>query len=223
MPLKQVMAYLLKELEEKAHLQEKIQTSSRKIILFSKQAVMAMHRHDLGEAESKLKEAENLLHELETGQLGSSDMRGGPARTSCQEYAEAKILLATARDEDLPSPREIGVPSVSYVLGLADAIGEFRRAAVDSLTTGNIKRAEDYLQLMQEVYEELLPLQDFYTLISELRRKMDVARHLIELTFSDVSSETRRDSLERALRLLEKQIEVNRIEDRPKQDPEPGP
>jgi len=165
---------------------------------------------------------EDLLRKLETSQLASPDTRGGPVRTAYQEYTEAKVLLTTVRGEDLPTPREIGVPTISYILGLADAIGEFRRAAIDSLRTGDIGRAEHYLQLMQGVYEELLPLQDFYPLISELRRKMDVARHLIELTFSDVSSETRRDSLERALRLLEKRIEVNKSEDRPKQDPERG-
>jgi len=217
------MADLLKELEEKAHLLDETQASSRKIILFSKQAVMAMHRHDLEEAESKLNEAEDLLRKLGTSQLASPDTRGGPIRTAYQEYTEAKVLLATVKGEDLPSPGEIDVPTISYILGLADAIGEFRRAAIDSLRTGDIGRAEHCLQLMQGVYEELLPLQDFYPLISELRRKMDVARHLIELTFSDVSSETRRDSLERALRLLEKRIEVNKSEDRPKQDPERGP
>jgi len=222
MPLKEVMASLLKELEEKACLLDEMHASSRKIILFSKQAVMAIHRHDLTGAESKLNEAEILLRKLETSQPASPDARGGPIRTAYQEYTEGKILHTSVRGEDFPSPKEIGVPTISYILGMADAIGELRRAAVDALRTGEIGKAEHYLQLMEEVYQELLPLQDFYSLISELRRKMDVARHLVELTFSDVSSETRRDSLERALRLLEKRIKVNEDEDRPKQDSERG-
>ena len=222
MPLKEIMAILLTELDQKARMLDEVQASSRKVILFSKQAVMAMHRHDLTDAESKLNEAEALLRRLETGLLASPDTRGGALRTAYQEYTEAKVLLTSLRGEDFPSPREIGVPTISYILGLADAIGEFRRAAVDALRRGDVGKAENYLQLMEEVYQELLPLQDFYPLISELRRKMDVARHLIELTFSDVSSETRRDSLERALRLLERRIEVNEGEDRPKQDSERG-
>ncbi len=222
MPLKEVMASLLKELEEKTRLLDETHASSRRIILFSKQAVMAMHRHDLTDAEFKLNEAETILRKLETSQSTSPDMRGGPIRTAYQEYTEAKVLLTSVRGEDFPSPNEIGVPTISYVLGLADAIGEFRRAAVDGLGKGEIGKAERYLQLMEEVYQELLPLQDFYPLISELRRKMDVARHLVELTFSDVSSETRRASLEKALRHLEKRIEVNEGEDRLKQDSERG-
>ena len=222
MLLKEIMASLLTELEQKARILDEVQASFRRVILFSKQAVMAIHRHDLTDAESKLNEAETLLRKLETSVAASPDMRGGATRTAYQEYAEAKVLLTSVKEEGFLSPEEIGVPTIPYILGLADAIGEFRRTAVDGLRRGDIGKAENYLQLMEDVYQELLPIQDFYPLISELRRKMDVARHLIELTFSDVSSESHRDSLERALRLLEKRIKVNEGEDRPKQDTERG-
>ena len=50
-------------------------------------------------------------------------------------------------------------------------------------------------------------MDNAYLLIPGLRRKCDVARHLIETTRGDVAIETRRKSLENAIRKLEKTIE----------------
>ncbi len=211
MSFREVMASLLSEFEEKSKILDEVQASSRKVVLLSKQAVMAMHRQNHVEAATKLSGAEAILRRLETA-LSTSALQDGPARTAYQEYAEAKILLASVKEERLPSPREIGVPTIPYVLGLADAIGEFRRSAIEALRRGEIGKAESCLRLMEEVYQELLPFQDFYHLISELRRKLDVSRHLIELTLSDVSSEHRRYSLERAISNLEKRIGVDESE-----------
>ncbi|MEM3041114.1 MAG: hypothetical protein QXG97_03700 [Nitrososphaerota archaeon] len=209
MPFKDVMATLLHEIEEKARVLDEAQAYSRRVVLFSKQAVMAMHRQDLQEAVSKLSEAEKILMELDKLLL---DPSASYVKTAYQEYSEAMILLASIRGEEFPSPRDIGVPTIPYILGLADCIGELRRSALDALRRGEIGVAERRLLLMEEVYSELLPFLDFYPMFSELRRKMDVARHLIELTLGDVSWEQRRGSLERALKLLEKRIVVDKGE-----------
>ncbi|MEM2922339.1 MAG: haloacid dehalogenase [Candidatus Bathyarchaeia archaeon] len=203
------MATLLHEIEEKARVLDEAQAYSRRVVLFSKQAVMAMHRQDLQEAVSKLSEAEKILMELDKLLL---DPSASYVKTAYQEYSEAMILLASIRGEEFPSPRDIGVPTIPYILGLADCIGELRRSALDALRRGEIGVAERRLLLMEEVYSELLPFLDFYPMFSELRRKMDVARHLIELTLGDVSWEQRRGSLERALKLLEKRIVVDKGE-----------
>jgi len=49
-------------------------------------------------------------------------------------------------------------------------------------------------------------MDDAYLLVSGLRRKCDVARHLIEITRGDVTIEARRSALERSILKLEETI-----------------
>lgn len=203
---KETVANFIKELELKAKLHEEILNSSRKIIILSKQAVMAIHRQELSNAISNLTEAESMIRKLDEAFDKHPDIGLGAVRTAYQEYAEAKILLASIEGRDFPLPKELGIPTISYILGLADAVGEFRRATVEALKRGKLNKAEHFLQTMEEIYRELFPLEEFYNVIPDLRRKIDIARHLIELTLGDVSSEVRRSSLERAIKVLEKRI-----------------
>ena len=167
---------------------------------------MAMHRQNLAEATVKLKEAEAMLRKLEEGSMSHPDVFTNVTKIAYQEFVEARVLLALVEGKSFPSPRELGVPTIPYVLGLADAIGEFRRTAVEALKASKLREAESCLQAMEEIFQELVPLEEFYTLIPEIRRKMDIARRLIESTLGEVSSEARRSSLESALRLLEERL-----------------
>ena len=66
---------------------------------------------------------------------------------------------------------------------------------------------------MENIYLELISLEGAYRLIPELRRKCDIARRLIELTMGELSTETRRRSLEKAIYCLEKKISVEKDTD----------
>jgi len=58
---------------------------------------------------------------------------------------------------------------------------------------------------MEEIYGGLSTLDEqIFSLVSGLRRKCDVVRHLLELTGSDLLVEGRQQRLERALKTLEK-------------------
>ena len=59
---------------------------------------------------------------------------------------------------------------------------------------------------MDEIYSELVALEDAYSLTPELRRKCDIARHLIEVTIGDIATESGRSSLERSIRQFEKRV-----------------
>jgi translin len=121
-----------------------------------------------------------------------------------QEYAEAQTLLSLVERNHFVSPDEINVNSVAFVLGLADVIGELRRRALDSLRKADVKTAEACLQLMEEIYVELMSMDEAYMLVPGLRRKSDVARHVIESTRGDITIEARRSSLEKCMKSLEK-------------------
>ena len=101
-------------------------------------------------------------------------------------------------------PEEIKVPTVDYVLGLADVIGEYRRLTLDALREGDAEKGEACLQTMDEIYIELMAMDEAYMLVPGLRRKCDVARRIIETTRGDVTQEVRRKSLENYLKQFEK-------------------
>jgi translin len=120
-----------------------------------------------------------------------------------QEYAEANIFLKLIEESRFVTPKEIKVPAVDYVLGLADAVGEYRRLTLDALREGNVAKGEKCLELMDEIYVELMGMDEAYTLVPGLRRKCDVARKIIEITRGDITQEVRRKSLEDYLRRFE--------------------
>ena len=95
------------------------------------------------------------------------------------------------------------MPPVDYVLGLGDVVGEFRRLALDALREGDVKKGEECLQTMDEIYIELMALDEAYMLVPGLRRKSDVARRIIEATRGDITQEVRRKSLEDYLKRFE--------------------
>jgi translin len=154
-----------------------------------------------------LKETDELFAKLNSVAKTYPDMAYlGLVDAAYQEYAEAQTLLSLIEKNRFVSPEEIDVPSIAYVLALGDVIGELRRRALDSLRKGDVETAEDCLGLMEEIYAELMGMDEAYMLVPGLRRKSDVARHLIETTRGDVTIEARRSSLEKSIESLEKLV-----------------
>jgi translin len=97
-----------------------------------------------------------------------------------QEYAEARIVLSVIELKKIPSLAELKVPEVPYLNGLLDVIGELKREMYEALRRGNKPEAEGYFKLMEEIYDELLPLRFSNAILPEFRRKQDVGRMQIE-------------------------------------------
>lgn len=172
---------------------------------------MFTHQERFKDAKKLLKEADGLFSKLNSAGETYPDMvYSGLVDAAFQEYAEAQTLLALVEHNRFVSPEEIKVNSIAYVLGLADVIGELRRRALDSLRKVDVKTAEYCLRLMEEIYVELMSMDEAYMLVPGLRRKSDVARHLIETTRGDITIEARRNSLEECMKNLEKLVKRRR-------------
>jgi translin len=135
-----------------------------------------MHAYDLKAAKRHLSQAKKALDVL--GEYSSEF----PTHLNhvYQEYAEALIVLSAIESKKIPSYVELGVPEISYLLGLLDAIGEFKREMYESLRRNKKKDAANYFNMMEEVYDELLPLRFSNAVLPEFRKKQDAARHQIE-------------------------------------------
>jgi translin len=194
-------------LREKEKVREEIQKTMRRATRLSKQAILFTHEERFKEAKKLLKETGKIFIKLSEIAKTHPDMvYMGMVDVAFQEYAEAQTLLHLIEENRFIDPEELGVPSVSYVLGLADVIGEFRRRALDLLRKGDVKTAENCLQTMEQIYVELMSMDEAYMLVPGLRRKSDVARHIIETTRGDITIEARRSSLERLIKKLEKMV-----------------
>lgn len=203
--LKSVLREVKNELKEKEEIREKAHNDMRKATSLSKQTILLIHQKKEKEAKKLVEKAKEIL--LKLGKISEEYpeiVHGGMFNAALQEYSEANILLKLVEESIFVTPKEIGVPSVDYVLGLADVIGEYRRLALDALREGDVQKGENCLKLMDEIYVELMALDDAYMLVSGLRRKCDVARRIIEATRGDITQEVRRSALEKKLSRIEK-------------------
>lgn len=203
--LKNILREIRKELKEKEKIRENAQKNMRKATSLSKQAILLIHQKKLEEAKKLVQDAKEILSQLNKLSVKYPDIiYGGLFDSALQEYSEANIFLSLVENETFVSPEEVNLPSVDYVLGLADVIGEYRRLALDALREGDVAKGEKCLQTMDHIYVELMSMDEAYMLVPGLRRKCDVARKIIETTRGDITQEMRRKSLEEYLRRFEK-------------------
>lgn len=202
--LRQVLNQIKKELKENDKIHEEGQANMRQTISLSKQAILQIHQKKMKKAEKLIQEAtENIKRLQVTSNKHPEIIFGGFYSATLQEYSEANILLNLVKRNEFIAPKEIRVLPADYILGLADVIGEYRRLALDYLREGNVKKSEECLQTMDEIFIELLSLDETYMLVPGLRRKNDVARKVIEITRGDVTQEVRRSTLEGYLKRFE--------------------
>ncbi|MGB9740929.1 MAG: hypothetical protein ACP5IM_01000 [Candidatus Bathyarchaeia archaeon] len=205
--LKTVLGKIREELREKENIRENAQNDMRKATSLSKQAILLIHQKRLKEAKKLVKKAREIILKLNDASVTHPDIiHSGLFDAALQEYSEANIFLKLVEEERFVTPKEIGVPSVDYVLGLADVIGEYRRLALDALREGEVQKSEKCLQIMDAIYIELMAMDEAYMLVPGLRRKCDTARKIIETTRGDVTQEIRRSTLEEHLKNLERSL-----------------
>lgn len=203
--LKSVLNEIRKELTSKEKVRENALGDMRKATSLSKQSILLIHQKRLREAKKLIEQAKTILAKLnESATKYPEIVYTNMFSSARQEYAEANIFLNSVERQVFITPEDINVPSMDYILGLADVIGEYRRLALDALREGDVKRGEECLATMDEIYVELMAMDEAYSLVGGLRRKSDVARKIIEITRGDITQEIRRDTLEKYLRRFEK-------------------
>jgi translin len=202
--LKTILKEVKEELTQKDSIRENAQQSMRKVTSLSKQSILLMHQKKYEKAKKTIADAKEIISKLQGSAKDNPDIiYSGMFSTALQEYAEANIFQGLIQEARFVTPKEINIPAVDYVLGLADVIGEYRRLVLDVLREGDAEKGEKCLQTMDEIYIELMAMDEAYMLVPGLRRKCDVARRIIETTRGDITQEVRRKSLENYLKHFE--------------------
>ncbi|MHA2150308.1 MAG: hypothetical protein ACXAAN_16845 [Candidatus Thorarchaeota archaeon] len=176
MKLSDILTPLRNEIDDDDAVREKTLPLGRKAVRKCSESIKMTHRGKFDEAKTLVSEARQIIIEASEGIVDSYFMiRSKGLDVAYQELAEAVNLLSLLEHGTFTPPEEYGIPSRAYLNGLADTVGELRRASLDLLRHDDVDKAETLL--------------GFYpnALIPDLRRKCDVGRSLVERTRGDLT------------------------------------
>jgi translin len=168
---------------------EKALAASRRSIRSSANAIRAIHRGELDQAEALMGDARDAI---EAGREAVREEHpevyfAGFLQDAQKEYAEARLTRALVTASALPGPDDLGVELPPYLNGMAESIGEGRRAVLDLMRRGRIEESERILGAMEEMYYLLVSMDFPDAVTMNLRRTTDVSRSLLERTRGDLT------------------------------------
>jgi len=180
---------------------EKALAASRRSIRCSANAIRAIHRGELDHAHALMDESREAIRS------GAEAVReahpevyyAGFLQDAQKEYAEARVTEAIVTGAEIPSPDDLGVELAPFLNGMAESIGEGRRAILDLLRRGVVAESERILSLMEDVYHVLVSMDFPDAVTANLRRSTDVARSIMERTRGDLSVALIQRNLQEAL------------------------
>jgi translin len=190
-----------REFEDKMRAREKALSSSRSAIRSSANAIRAIHRGEFDQAHRLMDEART---SLSAGKAAVRETHpdvyfAGFLQDAQKEYAEARLTEAIVTGDGLPLRGDLEVELAAYLNGMAEAIGEGRRAILDLLRRGDLERAERILVAMDDIYHLLVSMDYPDAITGNLRRSTDVARSIMERTRGDLTITVVQRKLQAAL------------------------
>jgi translin len=205
--------------EEKAAAREQALVAARRSIRFSANAIRAIHRGEFDSAHQLMDQSRQAIEAGRQAVAGSHPdvYFAGFLQDAQKEYAEARLTEAVVTGAELPSPGELGVELAPYLNGMAESIGEGRRAILDLLRSGEVNRSERILTAMEDMYYVLVSMDYPDAITRNLRRSTDVARSIMEKTRGDLSLSLVQRSLREAL-----ERHTQALGARPSDDPQNG-
>lgn len=188
------------QLDAKTAAREQGLTSSRNAIRSCGNAIRAMHRYEFDAALLLVEEAQSHLDVARSALADHPDMlHAGFVHDAEKELAEARVTYALVTQAVMPSPEDVGVSPAAFLKGMAESIGELRRHLLDLLRKGELKRCEELLAAMDDLYFVLVSMDYPDGITFGLRRLTDVARSIIERTRGDFTTSTIQYELRDAL------------------------
>jgi translin len=190
----------LKRIEER---REKLLMETREIVSLCSKSIVDMHYHKKKEAKEKLAEANTMLVEFRNYTTGDLQKYLSVPE---QEFVEASTLMSIIENSEVPGLPDLKVSGSAYVMGLLDCIGEMKRMVYDRVRAGSPEGAHDLFNFMEQIYSSVYPFAIYDNLVGGLKRKLDVAKMLIEDVRVLLTEESRRENVIRAIEQLEERI-----------------
>jgi len=182
---------------------DRVLKESRDIISACSRAIINVHTGKMRDAKKEHATAKSLLTSLKKSS-GSSTSRYLVSPEA--EYVEASAVIALATGREVPSMESLGASPEAYLLGVLDTVGELKRLVLDSVLHRELDKAKKYFGVMEELYSLCSPLAVYDHVANGARRKIDVARMLVEDTRGLLAEEIGRDSFNASMVRLEKRL-----------------
>ena len=152
---------------------------SRDVIRLTKKIIHSVH---VGDTDIKsLKELHDKVADIKDPLM--KDLM----QDAMAEYAEAAILYSVVKHTPVPSFSDLRISPQSWILGLADSLGEMRRLLLTMLLDSRITEARSLYSEMDEVYDTIMTF-DIPDAILPIRRKQDIARGIMDRTRADITT-----------------------------------
>lgn len=185
--LDKIVNKIEKSIDDKDKIRERALRTSREIIISCRKAIQLIHQELMRDAKTNISRASKKLEELYNLTQGHPELyHAGFVENAAQELVEASCLYNIMRGVDLPDPDEIKTTYSSYLLGLCDLVGELRRSALDKIREGASKEADDYLNMMENIYDMIIRF-DYPSGLIPIKKKQDMVRNLIERTRGELA------------------------------------
>jgi len=205
--LESIVDEIRTEFETKSAVRDAALQRSRTLIRHCANAIRAAHRGDAAEALDLLVTARQAAREMVADLEPYPDLYyAGYTQDALKEYVEAQVVYAFVEDGDLPTPAELGVEAAPYLKGLAEAASELRRHALDLMRQNRLERAEEMLDIMDEVYSQLMTVDFPDAITAGLRRTTDMLRGVVQRTRGDLTTAFRQEMMRQALHDFEERM-----------------
>lgn len=180
---------------------EKAITESRRVIRAAANAIRALHRSEWDDAQRLIDEAGDRLSTIADALSESPELLShAVVHDAAKEFAEARITQAVFTDIPVPSFRDLAIDPVPYLHGLGEAVGEMRRRMLDLLREEKLSEAEQLLDEMDGIVDQLAQIDYPDGMTNGLRRTTDVSRSLVERSRSDLTATVVQERLRQHLR-----------------------
>ena len=182
---------------------DRVLKDSRDVISASSRTIIYVHTGKFKEAERELALAKSLLGSLKKSSDGSATRYLVSPEA---EFVEASAVTALAKGKAIPSMESLGTSPEAYLLGLLDTVGELKRLVLDSMMQRKLAKAKRYFEVMEGLYSLCSPLAVYDHVANGARRKIDVARMLVEDTRGVLAEEMSRESVSNSMARLERKL-----------------
>jgi translin len=182
---------------------ERLLKGTRDIVSICSKSIVDLHYGRKEEAKEKLADANTMLVEFRN--YSRKDLQKYLLLPE-QEFVEASLLMSIVENSEIPGVSDLGVTGPAYTLGALDCIGEIKRIIYDRIRRGMPEDAQKNFNFMEHLYSLVYPLAIYDNLVGGLKRKLDVAKILIDDVRVLLTEESRRENMIRAIEQLEKRI-----------------
>ncbi|HET6641112.1 MAG TPA: RNA-binding protein [Nitrososphaeraceae archaeon] len=201
--VKDTLKKISSQLDDVEHRREVLIKGTRGVIMKCSKSIMALHRGLLEDAAKLLEEAQTELSSLRA--YTRDDLERYLINAE-QEFVEAYQLKCVYEKTSLAGIDDLNVATSSYILGLLDSIGEIKRMIYDNLRTERTSDALKLFALMEDLYGSIYPFAVYDNIVPGIKRKLDVAKLLIENARSTLTEESNRNLLIKRMDILERQL-----------------